>query len=120
MSFICDNCERGFTTKYGLNSHVTHNACKTYTHHCKYCEKGFTTETSMYRHVRLSCAVKKKDDEDKNTIYEKLVELQQKVLDTEKKFQKENDKLKKRVISMEKSNKKSDKRSRKSSYCTTT
>lgn len=108
MNFKCDTCGREFCSKYRLKTHVEKNACKIYTHFCKYCGKGFTTETSMYRHARSSCPVKKKTDEEKNTIYEKLVqmeeknkELQKMVIDTEKKFQKENGELKKKVLALE-------------------
>jgi hypothetical protein len=77
--YACLKCNRVFNRKDNLEIHINKNACKQYTHYCKFCKKGFTTETSMYRHVRTSCKIKKEDDSAKDKIYERLIEMEEKV-----------------------------------------
>jgi hypothetical protein len=74
--YTCLKCNKSFKQKGHLEHHETKNACKEYSHHCKLCDKGFTTASSMYRHIRNNCQVKKKDDVEKNGIYERLVALE--------------------------------------------
>jgi hypothetical protein len=95
MSFICEKCNVGFSTKQSLQNHTIKQACKISNYFCKHCGKGYTTETSMYRHMRRNCKVKKNYDKEKEDIYKKLVDLEE-----------SNKKLNQKVISMEKTIKK--------------
>jgi hypothetical protein len=113
MDFICEDCGRGFTTKRNLKNHHKKNACKELTNFCKHCGKGYTSESSMYRHIRTNCKVKKKDDEEKKGIYDKLVRLEEENKKVQEKFSKqnvineqmvrENKQLKKKLATMDKS-----------------
>lgn len=76
-NFICNKCNREFSQKKGLDYHVNNNACKQYSFFCKHCNDGFTTRSSMYRHIQKFCKVKKKNEKDKEDIYEKLLKTEQ-------------------------------------------
>ncbi len=76
--WICSDCDKKFTCKRNLDYHISNKACKKYTHYCKFCDKGFTSEISMNRHVKEVCPVKKKNDDEKNEIYEKLIQIEEK------------------------------------------
>lgn len=56
--YICQDCDKSFTRKTGLNYHIQHKACKDKTHKCKYCDATFTSKSTMYRHMRLVCKMK--------------------------------------------------------------
>ena len=78
--FTCQKCNKNFSTNGNLKCHVANNSCKIMSRiKCKLCDKIFTTNTSMYRHMRNICKIKKKEDTDKQKIYEKLLELQKQV-----------------------------------------
>lgn len=74
--FVCGNCNKGFSRKRNLDYHVKKNACKQNTFFCKHCNSGFTTKSSMYRHVQKHCREKKKNEKDKEGIYERLLKLE--------------------------------------------
>jgi hypothetical protein len=97
----CKACSKKFTSKHGLDYHILNDACKLTNYVCKFCDKGFTTETNMYRHMRANCKIKKKNDDAKNIIYERLVQLEEdnKLV---KKIAQDNKKLKKEMASMRK------------------
>lgn len=97
----CNSCEKNFTSKHGLEYHLANNACKINNYMCKFCQKGFTTETNMYRHVRTSCKIKKKEENEKNLIYERLIQLEEESRKF-KKIAEDNKKLKKEVSVMKK------------------
>jgi hypothetical protein len=110
MSFVCDECEKEFRSQQNLDYHIFKKACKISTCYCKYCNKGFTAKTNMYTHIRNSCREKKKEDDDRENILERLVKLEEKNKQLEKdheeieklkkqnkKIVKENEKLKKIV-----------------------
>ena len=91
--YKCNLCNKIFTSNHGLEYHITNNACKIYDNYCKFCDKGFTTETNMYRHIRTSCKIKQKNDDDKNIIYERLIQLEE----DNKKLKKEMSYMKKHI-----------------------
>ena len=110
MSYTCDDCEKAFRSQQNLDYHILKKACKIYSCYCKYCNKGFTVKTNMYTHIRNSCKEKKKEDNDREDILERLVKLEEKNKQLEqdhieieklkkqnKKIVKENEKLKKFV-----------------------
>lgn len=77
-NYECDNCNKIFKRNENLKYHIANNACKIDSVFCKYCKKGFTSSISMNRHVRLYCKVKKKDDDNKKEIFDRLVKLEEK------------------------------------------
>jgi hypothetical protein len=95
----CDKCGRGFTDKRSKKYHVEHKVCEKAGHQCKYCSGNFTTSTSMYRHIRDTCKIKKKDEEMRTNIYERLLNLE----NNNTILMRENEKLKEKMINMENS-----------------
>ncbi|VBB18287.1 hypothetical protein YASMINEVIRUS_750 [Yasminevirus sp. GU-2018] len=75
--FDCEGCGKSFNRKEHLEYHISHGACKDNKHYCKLCDKGFTTATSMYRHMRSSCKVKKQNDDEKESVYNRLLQLEE-------------------------------------------
>jgi hypothetical protein len=106
--YKCNICNKIFKRNENLKYHSTNNACKINKYKCKLCDKEFTTNNSMYRHMKHNCNVKKQNDEEKNLIYERLLNLEKdnkRLLCLEKNNKKvaiENKKLKKKVENMEK------------------
>ena len=72
----CTTCNKSFNKKEKLHCHIANKLCKLDIYKCKLCNKSFTTDNSMYRHMKHNCKIKKKDDEEKNKIYEKLLKLE--------------------------------------------
>lgn len=105
MSFVCEKCEKQFTTKQSLTYHIDKKACKMINYHCKYCGNGFTLENSMYRHIKHVCKVKKQQDDEKNQIYEKLLKLEEDNKKMQQKFSSETEKLKAEVKQLKKASK---------------
>ena len=97
----CDSCSKIFQSKRNLKYHVGNNSCKDCKFECKFCIKQFTTATNMYRHMRSSCEIKKSEDIRRDKIYERLLELEEKTKKIDI-LEKENDKLKKKVVLLEK------------------
>jgi hypothetical protein len=104
--YECDVCFRVFKRKAHLDYHVSNNVCKPeqkdiepveIQHNCKYCGKLFTTSTSMYRHMNHTCKIKKSEDLNRGQIYERLLALERKSEGIEK----ENEQLKKKVVTLE-------------------
>ena len=118
IHYICKICKKEFKRKENLEYHTKKNVCKhaavdiddTDKPICKYCFKPFSSQTSMYRHIRSTCSIKKTDDMQRDEIYERLLELEEKTkeIDVLKKktedVEKENKKLKKKVMTLEKNN----------------
>ena len=101
VMFTCKKCNNIFSTNGNLKCHIVNNSCKTVSKiKCKYCNKKYTTNTSMYRHMRNICKIKKKEDIDKQEIYEKLLELQKQVDELRDK----SDRLEERTKELEKNN----------------
>lgn len=77
-NFVCETCNNFFTTKQCLEYHVNNNVCdkNIKKFKCKYCDHLFKTNNSMCRHVRTSCKEKKKIDNERNDIYERLLNLE--------------------------------------------
>ena len=76
VSFICDNCNKQFTTKQSMNRHIDNNTCKNKDFECKYCNKYYSSASTMYRHIRTTCKIKKNMDNEKSRIYKKLLEVE--------------------------------------------
>ncbi|VBB19028.1 hypothetical protein YASMINEVIRUS_1560 [Yasminevirus sp. GU-2018] len=112
--YECNECQSTFKRKENLEYHLKNNVCTGKIHDtdvddndkkkflCKYCNKGFTSSTNMYRHVNHACKVKKRSDEEKTQIYERLLKLEEKLEEERKK----NNALEKKVVSLEKTVKK--------------
>ena len=99
--FECNKCKKTFTTKVNLQYHKKHKACNLSTKiKCDNCDKTFTTQPSMRRHMMKSCKNKDICTDEKQQIYEKLLELQHEI-DTLKikseKIEMENIKLKNEI-----------------------
>lgn len=77
VKFECDKCNKVFSQKNNLKYHIEHNACKEYKYFCKHCNKGFTADGNMYRHMKHSCKVKKQKDEEREKIYNKILQLEE-------------------------------------------
>jgi hypothetical protein len=75
--YICDKCGKSFKRKENLNYHITNNSCKISIYKCNFCTKQFTTANSMYRHMKHNCQTKKKADDEKIKIYERLIILEE-------------------------------------------
>jgi hypothetical protein len=89
----CDNCGMTFTRKSGLIYHIEKNVCNEKEYKCRYCVKTFSSESSWYRHMRSSCKSKPTDEDllqdesqsnifdqiDKQAIYEKLLDMQNRI-----------------------------------------
>ena len=87
MSFPCSNCDKAFTTNQSLQYHIKNKVCDSKGENkCKYCAKTFTTRTSMYRHIRKSCQQKAGIDAERDMIYSKLVEMEEKAKSMETKY----------------------------------
>ena len=107
----CIVCFKKFNRKSHLDYHIFNKVCvgKQYEIYaneddqskCKFCGKGFTLSTSMYRHMNHTCKIKKSDDLNRDRIYERLLELEEKSKDIDI-LKKENNILKKKVVSLEK------------------
>ena len=100
MPYTCNICVKEFTTQQNLTYHKEHNSCKIANFECKYCKKTFTAYPNMYRHVKTACKEKKKADDDRENILDRLVKLEEKnkLLEQDhseiEKIKKENRKLK--------------------------
>jgi len=91
----CEKCGKVLSSQYNLERHIRNNSCKVANHECKYCKKRFTDESNMYRHIRKSCSEKKNQEDTKENIYKKLIEMQEKMDEDRKKMEKiENDRKK--------------------------
>ena len=91
--YKCNGCDKQFVNKQCIDYHNTRAVCKNKIsdHLCKFCGHRFTTKTSLYRHIRISCKVKKRNEKEKNEIYERLLKLEE-----------ENGKLKEEMMQMKK------------------
>ena len=93
-NFVCDDCGSSFKRRENMQYHVKNKVCsggsKTAKHSCRYCNKNFTTATIMYRHVNHTCKVRKNEENKKDEIFERLINLEN-----------ENKTLKKRLMTME-------------------
>jgi hypothetical protein len=105
---ICDKCLKPFAYKHSLAKHIKKKVCEGKQYNdvdskfkCTFCGKGFSIATSMYRHVNHTCKVKKNEDKKKDEIYERLLDLEKKSEKIDI-LEKENKKLKRKVISLEK------------------
>lgn len=123
--YKCSECDKLFKYKKNYNYHVNNNVCtgKQYAvddnsiNACKYCGKTFTTPTNMYRHMNHTCKIKKAEDQKRDQIYERLVELEKKSEKIDV-LEKENKELKKEMKSLKK-NVKDDKKVKKITNNTT-
>jgi hypothetical protein len=77
--FVCQSCDKSFTTNQSLIYHTKNEACKINNYFCKHCEKGFTLENSMYRHAKYNCKIKKEKDEKDKHVRKRLLRSKEKV-----------------------------------------
>src|SRR5579872_2818982 len=110
--YVCDKCDMSFTRQAGLSYHVEKNACKEKNIKCKFCDAPFVTKISMYRHIRTACKTKKREDKQKEEIYERLLKLEEEIKkkDTEnvkkiKELEKTNKNLAKEIKNIKTCNK---------------
>jgi hypothetical protein len=101
IEYKCHICGKIFQSKRNLKYHIDNKSCRACNFECKLCKKQFTTATNMYRHMRSACDVKKSEDIRRDKIYERLLELEEKTKKIDM-LEKENNKLKKKVVSLEK------------------
>jgi hypothetical protein len=87
--FSCDNCGKIFALKKNLIYHAKKDVCREKDYDCTYCGTKFTSKTNMYRHMRTNCKVKKSEDVHRNSIYEKLLQIEE----YNKKLEEHNKKL---------------------------
>jgi superfamily II DNA or RNA helicase len=88
--YQCATCKKAFKRQANLDYHMNNSVCtgtimeidleqneneKGY--RCRYCNKVFTTSTSMYRHMKHTCKIKRKEDDEKKTINERLLILEE-------------------------------------------
>lgn len=120
--FECGICKSEFTTKLGLQYHIQHKACKLVKKiNCPKCGKSFTLKSNMSQHMKTRCKNKNdnkiNNDQDngnkeniinnKEKIYEKLLELQNEIetlKEKSNKLEKENIELKKDIENNKKCN----------------
>jgi hypothetical protein len=98
---ICNNCQKEFSSKRNYDSHVNNKICIKGKYECKYCCRRFTTHSSMYRHSNHTCKIKQNEDNKRDEIFERLVELENK----NKIYEDENKKLKKEISKIKSSTK---------------
>ena len=91
--YKCEKCNIEFDKKVKLECHIANKRCKIGLHECCLCHKSFTTINSMYRHMKHNCKVKREEEDKKNQIYERLIQLE----GENKKMLIENEKLKREV-----------------------
>lgn len=131
--YKCSVCLKEYTRKSNYESHknrkkpclkLTVNDCNknekncqiklssTKSNVCKYCNKTFTKNHNLLAHMRDSCKIKKQCDAEKENIYNKLlVEMEElkrmnrEIEEKNNKIIKENKKLYRRIICLEKNNK---------------
>lgn len=98
---ICDRCNREFKRKENLSRHIDNKVCHNKKFGCKYCECKFTSKVSMYRHIRENCKKKdeinSEDNDNRQEIYEKLLESQMTMHCRIENLEKENEELKKKI-----------------------
>ena len=75
--FKCKNCGKIFPLKKNFLYHTEKNVCRDKNYECNYCGTTFTSKTNMYRHMRTNCKIKKKEDEKRNDIYERLLQMEE-------------------------------------------
>lgn len=107
--YTCNICNKIFQRKDHLTYHIKKEACKNRKTECRYCHKLFTTSANMYRHMKYSCKIKRHDDNEKENILNRLLQLEnanKELAETSKKeiilLQNENIILKKKVDNLEK------------------
>lgn len=103
MQFVCNKCNKNFGSNRALSYHTSHKACKRRDFFCKFCANSFTTSSNMYRHMQRDCHIKKEKDDEKAEVFEKLVEIEEKL---RKEFKEKHDELCKKIVETEKENKK--------------
>lgn len=91
--YECNLCNKIYFKKSLYNDHINRkNKCndKQYKLNCIYCSKVFSTKSSVTRHIKNNCPIVKKNNKDKQIIYDKLIVMQKQI--DELKY--ENNKLK--------------------------
>jgi len=99
---VCDKCKKTFDSKQNLIYHIDNNVCDEKEYSCKYCPNKFSSKSTMYRHMRISCKVKKKNDNEKELILDKLMKIEE----DNKKKDEENKKRDEKLTKLEKDYKK--------------
>ena len=94
----CDSCAKHFSRKENLDKHVSKAVCGDKKFDCKYCTGKFSTKSAMYRHMKEYCKIKKDQDNEKENILERLLNLEE----VNKKLAKKNGLLEKEVVKLKK------------------
>jgi hypothetical protein len=117
MNYLCQECDKEFATKQGLQYHLSKKVChKTKGIICNYCDKEFTARSSLSRHKKSFCkqitdediqeiiddvneiSIKSKSNEDMVKIYQMMIRLREE----NKMLKYDNDTLQKKVSKNEK------------------
>ena len=121
--YKCDKCEKVFDKKFNYDSHKSRKKpCKTNTNTtpkthqndtanlyasdksayiCKYCTHEFKYQRSLHRHLIDRCKVKKQMNDEREQIFQKLLEKMEMLEKSNDKIQKENKKLRRKMKKIE-------------------
>ena len=72
---------------------------------CNYCNKFFTRQDSLERHIQLRCIIKKKQENQKEEIFNKLLDEMKKQNDKLEQIEKQNKELKNEISGIKTKNK---------------
>jgi hypothetical protein len=70
--FLCDICEKSFSSKQRVDYHMKRQICVDKNIQCDHCFGRFLSNSAMYRHIRENCKVKKEELEVENMKKNKL------------------------------------------------
>lgn len=75
-SFVCDNCQKQFSSKQNYDYHINKNVCTQGNFERSHCGRKFTTHSSMYRHKKHSCKMRHNAEAEKSAVLNRLIEVE--------------------------------------------